>query len=226
MSHQERLHHALASPVRTRVLGALRSHDEPLDVQRLAEIVGIHHNTVRLHLGVLEEAGLVASEPQARDRPGRPRLLYHATAQAAQVEENSPGYRFLATMLADHLAGSSRDAAAAAEGVGAAWGRHLVERPRPSDRIGAGAAVERLVAVLEELGFAPELHRGDDAAPQVDLRRCPFLDVAREHQEVVCSIHLGLMRGALEELGAGVEARELIPFVEPSRCETRLSVPA
>ena len=57
------------------------------------------------------------------------------------------------------------------------------------------------------------------------LRRCPFLDVAREHQDVVCSIHLGLMRGALDELG-DVQARDLIPWARPDAYVAHLQIGA
>jgi putative alpha-1,2-mannosidase len=58
------------------------------------------------------------------------------------------------------------------------------------------------------------------------MRRCPFLEVARDHQDVVCAVHLGLVRGALSELGVDVQARDLIPWAEPDACITHLSVPS
>jgi hypothetical protein len=35
---------------------------------------------------------------------------------------------------------------------------------------------------------------------------------------VVCGIHLGLIRGALEQLGAPEDAVRLVPFVTPTLC--------
>jgi predicted ArsR family transcriptional regulator len=45
----------------------------------------------------------------------------------------------------------------------------------------------------------------------------PFREAAEQHADVVCSVHLGLMRGLLSELDAPLEARRLHSFVEP-RC--------
>jgi predicted ArsR family transcriptional regulator len=42
--------------------------------------------------------------------------------------------------------------------------------------------------------------------------------VAQNHQEVVCSLHLGLMQGALARMRAPVTADRLQPFAEPSVC--------
>ena len=54
------------------------------------------------------------------------------------------------------------------------------------------------------------------------MHRCPFRDLAEQHGDVVCSVHLGLIRGALAEIGAPVTATRLEPFVEPSLCRARL----
>ena len=226
MGREERLHRALANPLRRRTLAILRARDEPVDVQQLATDLDVHVNTARAHLATLEEAGLVASDPQPRDRPGRPRLAYRATAQATDLEAATPGYRFLAQMLAGYLSSSADDPSGVALGIGAAWGRHLVERPAPFEQLDTGEGIERLVRLLDEFGFEPELAVAAGTQPRIALRRCPFLDVAREHQDVVCAIHLGLMRGALDELDVTVEATALHPFVDPDRCVTDLQVSA
>ncbi len=55
------------------------------------------------------------------------------------------------------------------------------------------------------------------------MRPCPFLELARRHPEVVCRIHLGLMRGALAELGATTRAGGLESFVRDDLCVARLT---
>jgi predicted ArsR family transcriptional regulator len=246
-----RVHRALSSPVRTRLLRLLLDPEASTEVRALAAALDLHVNTVRAHLAVLEEAELVRSEPEERDRPGRPRLVYRPTALASEVIEPSAvagisaerGYRFLAEVLAGHLASSASDPAAEATEVGAAWGRYLVERPAPFEKLDVVTALDRVVALLVEFGFAPELTLGDGAdvpvgagaddavgargaraGPQLRLHRCPFGQVAREQAEVVCSIHLGLMRGAFDELGVDVGVGELRPFVRPDLCVAELEL--
>jgi hypothetical protein len=46
--------------------------------------------------------------------------------------------------------------------------------------------------------------------------------LARDDGEVVCGVHLGLMRGILRELGAPFDAISLEPFVEPALCLAHL----
>ena len=221
-----RVHRALASPARVALLERLRQADGPVGVDALADHLDLHVNTVRSHLGQLEQAGLVASESEARDRPGRPRLVYHATDRAATVASTTSddGYRFLSVVLASYLSARSDDPAGEAEDAGTVWGHHLVDRPAPFRSTDVDDGIGQVVAALDGLGFAPELADADTPRPRILLRRCPFLEVARDHQDVVCSVHLGLIRGALDELGVDVEASELLPFVEPDLCVTRLEV--
>jgi hypothetical protein len=42
--------------------------------------------------------------------------------------------------------------------------------------------------------------------------------VATTYQTVVCSVHLGLIRGALAEFPIGVQVDRLEPFAEPGAC--------
>jgi predicted ArsR family transcriptional regulator len=114
--------------------------------------------------------------------------------------------------LAGHLARTNPDAGEEVVAAGEAWGRSLTEREQ---RGKAKDARRRTGRLLADLGFAPE---PDDALRTVRLVRCPLLDAAREHPEVVCAVHLGLVRGALDNLGADPSGAELLPFAEPGAC--------
>ena len=82
------------------------------------------------------------------------------------------------------------------------------------------AARREVLAILEDLGFAPLESPGDAL---VLLRRCPLLDVARRYPEVVCQVHQGLIAGALTQLGGDDTGVDLLPFAEPDAC--RLVLP-
>ena len=55
------------------------------------------------------------------------------------------------------------------------------------------------------------------------MHRCPFKNLAETNPEIVCSVHLGLMSGALDELGSRLEAIGIDPFVEPDLCIAHLA---
>ena len=217
---ETRIHRALSDPSRVRVLEALRAAPAPLDASQLAQEVGLHPNTVRSHLRVLAEAGLVVARPEERHRRGRPRLVYDATAEAPQVGE-SAGYRLLAEILASHLAGSGRDSAEQAEAAGRSWGRYLVDRNPPHASSSAEQDIAAVIGLLDEFGFDPSLEPDTDGHTLL-MQHCPFGEVADSYRKIVCSVHLGLMQGALSELGAHVEADRLTPFVRPGVCAAHL----
>jgi predicted ArsR family transcriptional regulator len=210
---------ALAHESRVAIMEVLRDGGRPLDVGGIAERVGLHVNTVRSHLALLLEAGLVQRHAEPRNEPGRPRQLYAAAAPDGR--DGSEGYRLLARMLASYIASNVADAATAAEETGRQWGRHMTEAPAPFAQVSAEEAKVRLVELLDELGFAP---RSGAEPGEIELRHCPFREVAEVHPEVACSLHLGLMRGAMRQLDAPLRVDELLPFISPDRCLTRVAV--
>jgi predicted ArsR family transcriptional regulator len=205
---------------RAHVLELLRAASGPVGVRELAGQAGLHPNTARFHLEGLADAGLAVRAPQPRAAPGRPSMVYSAVPDAGPAGERR--YRLLAEMLATMISGLLPETAPAAADAGREWGRYLAEPPAPSQRPDAATAITRLTAILEQAGFAPEADRAG-AAHQIGLRRCPFQEVARQHPDVVCALHLGLMQGALEQLRAPVTASRLEPFAQPGLCIAHLA---
>ena len=215
------LHRALSDPSRVQILEVVQEAEAPLGARELATRVGLHVNTVRSHLRVLAEAGLVSARREERAGPGRPRVLYEATAEALDAPALA-SYRLLAQILASSLAGSERDPSAQAEEAGRVWGAHLVRKPPPFTATSREETIDELVRLHEQYGFKPELRRAKSGR-EIVLRRCPFQEVATSYQAVICPVHLGLIRGALAELGTGVEADRLEPFAEPGACVGHLT---
>ncbi|WP_020660087.1 helix-turn-helix transcriptional regulator [Amycolatopsis benzoatilytica] len=204
---------------RARVLAVLRETGRPAAVQEIATAVGLHPNTARFHLDGLVDAGLASRQSEDRTQPGRPRTVYAAVAEETAAGRRS--YRLLAEMLTGLVAENVAEPGKAAEAAGEAWGRYLADRPAPTHRVDAAEAMRRLSAVLHEAGFAPE-PAADAEHPVIRLRHCPFREVAEEHRDVVCGLHLGLMRGVLAEVRAPLAAERLEAFVEPSLCLAHL----
>lgn len=204
---------------RNRVLDMLREAGAPVGVQEVAARTHLHANTARFHLDGLVDAGLAERHAEERTQPGRPRIVFTASPTS---EPGRPNYRLLAEMLTGLIADSLPRPEEAALKTGALWGRYLSQGPPPLQRVDAPEGISRLVAVLAEAGFAPD-SVADLHAPVIQLRHCPFREVAALNPEVVCSLHLGLMRGVLSEVRAPLTAVRLEPFVEPSLCLAHLA---
>ncbi len=204
------------STSRAALLETLAAQPEPTTLAALARATGHHPNTLREHLEALEHDGYVSrrrAEPEGR---GRPAWLYEARDPAGTgVSE----YAGLAAALAASLRRTSPDPAGDALVAGAEWGHSLAADHGRPDRATAPAARREVVAMLGDLGFAPE---ANERHTVVRLTRCPLLEAAHKNPDIVCSVHLGLVRGALEEYGAGVEDTDLVPFAEPGACRLHL----
>ncbi len=212
-------HQALGEISRLKLLDLLQACPEGLSAAEGAKAIGLHVATVRTHLEVLFDAGLVERVRDDRVARGRPRVIYRVAPEAE--ESSGPGYRLLAGMLASLVENSMRDPAAKSEAAGTAWGRSLVERVPPLMRMPRAEAIRRVSNLLDDLGFAPQF-AGDSRDPRIMLHRCPFRSVAVDHGSVACSAHLGLIKGALEELGASSNGVRLEPFVTSTLCVAHL----
>ncbi|MEX1126613.1 MAG: helix-turn-helix domain-containing protein [Acidimicrobiia bacterium] len=213
---------ALADPVRRRILRLLEDAAEPRDVGHLASLVDLHSNTVRGHMDVLERAGLVSKTSEVRNTPGRPRMLY-GLAPDSEPPAGS-GYRLLSEILATALRAAVGEPREIAVKTGRKWGLYLTERPSPLRPLSPEDTTSRITEMLADFGFAPEQSTHDATSTVIELRDCPFRDLARTNADVVCSIHLGLMRGAAEALGGRTLVTSLDPFVEPSMCRVLLQL--
>lgn len=210
-----RAHRVLASISRIAVLEALRRAEGPMVVRELAAQMGLHDNTVRKHLDLLVESGFATRVRDGTARRGRPRYVYAAVPEPSPAEAPLRNYRLLASVFAEYLYDRD-DRQAAAEEAGRRFGARSVDEPGDGDD---PPAVERVVQLLDDIGFRPELAADGS---EIRLRHCPFHELARDRPEVVCGIHLGLIRGALEQLGATEETVRLVPFVTPTLCVVQI----
>ncbi|MHA6794510.1 helix-turn-helix transcriptional regulator [Pseudonocardia bannensis] len=223
MTARHKAHGALAVASRVQLLDALRAGEGALDARELAAACGLHVSTVRFHLEVLGEAGLVRSHTEPATRRGRPRLLYTpASTGDTGTPDQTGGYQLLAGVLAAHWADTPAERSRRAESAGRAVATTKRLAPPPSTVLTLEESVAQVSGMFAELGFEPDVTRdGEDL--QIRLHTCPFRAVAAEHPDVVCSLHLGLLRGALTELRAPATVSSLVPFVEPHLCVAHIA---
>lgn len=187
----------LAQPTRARLFTLLAELRRPVGTGELAERIGLHPNGVRVHLGLMEDAGLITRRhvPQLR---GRPRDGWTISSEARPGGERPSAYvdlgRWLARAMPTHGGGLPE-----VEATGRQIGRELVPEPSQS---GASAGIEMTLATL---GFAPHEVDGRGGAVTFCLGNCPFRDAARENQELICTLHRGMTRGLLDILSPDLE---------------------
>lgn len=191
---------------RSAILAALDDAMDGLDTPALAAAIGLHPNTVRWHLEVLRNEGLIRSAPEHTKLRGRPRVLHRLTADGAARGRDE--YRLLATMLAA-AAAAGDDSMTRVYATGVDWG-HALHAAEPSSGV---------AELLDHHGFAAT-DRGD----RIEMRRCPFYALAVSSPRVICTLHCGIIDGAFAAVSTGLRVERLDAFVEPTLCVARLTV--
>ncbi|MFK0241480.1 helix-turn-helix domain-containing protein [Microbacterium sp. NPDC090281] len=189
----------LTQPRRLRLLRAIQQ-TPGCRAGALAEESGIPLNTVRDHLKVLEDEGLIRTETLHTGERGRPPVVFHPVRDAS----------------------SSAVARRRVEGA-SARGRML--RAVSSDApptLGDEALrqVDALYEHLDDAGLNPVV---DEDALQFDLAPCRYHDLLDEDQELVCGVHAQLVRDVLQHSGGPLEVQRLDPFVSAHRCTLMLT---
>jgi len=153
-------------------------------------------------------ASRTRAQPRGR---GRPAWTYQATSVLSPASE----YAALAVVLSSALTRISEHPSVDAELAGEEWGRGLAHR-RGAAPTTPESARDRVVELFDDFGFEPQ--QAPDSPSLVRLTRCPLLEAARSTPAIVCSVHLGMLRGVLDEYGADPEGSALVPFAEPGAC--------
>lgn len=169
----------------------------------LADRTGLHQNTAREHLAVLEREGLVTRRTEAVGGRGRPPAIYepvddveHSPAagrRAAEAGERGDRLRRISPAL-DH--GDTRGEEAEHQ-------------------------LDTLYEHLDDAGFEPSL---DEESLTLDVSPCRYLTAMDEDCRTVCSVHVRLIDQHLRQVPGPVELREVTPFVTDTRCTISLGL--
>lgn len=214
---------ALGDNTRYAIYLELARSARPLATADIAESLALHANTVRPHLEKMREAGLVDVQVGGRGDVGRPQHRYAIASGSPSLGLEPPTMPVLARMvlaMARRLQASAEDAAAVGEDEG-------VRRARPYAN--APSTLEALVSDLDRLGFDPIVSDADpdgerdaDDAAVVAFANCPFADLAKEHPELVCGLHRGLVAGFVAQMG-DAETRDFCTLTSRTPCRVTVA---
>jgi predicted ArsR family transcriptional regulator len=202
---------ALADPARRALYDYVVSQDHPVSRDDAADALDLKRPTAAFHLERLAEAGLLDvsfARLTGRSGPGagRPAKLYARATREIEISLPPRHYDLAGQVLAAAIEAAAHGAGSVHDAVGPI-----------AHAVGAQAARggADLSDVLTRAGYEPQATDDGD----VVLANCPFHSLARQHTELVCGMNLQLLRGILDELGAGGEA---VLDPAPDRCCVRL----
>ena len=241
---------ALGDNTRYAIYLELARSSRPLATADIADSLDLHPNTVRPHLERMRDVGLLDVAVGGRGDVGRPQHRYSIAPDAPSLGLEPPTMPLLASMvltMARRLDADATDAVA----VGEAEGRRRAARHSDArstlealvadlDGLGFDPLVAEAASgdpsTVDELS-ADDLsdvdlsdvdeHSSVDDPPDVDavigFGNCPFADAAREHPDLVCGLHRGLVEGFVAEMGDAV-TRDFGSLTSRAPCRVTLSV--
>lgn len=204
---------ALGDPTRHRIFRYIADAKAPAGVAELTEFVGLNHNAVRQHLGILKAAGLVVEERDTQGRPGRPRLIYRLNPEVQGSWGTEGPYELLAELLSEVISTNSDP-----REVGRREGRRRAKKFVDSDTVRA------MEEDLTSGGFRPELSSTASGCDFV-LGRCPFVKVASANPDTVCLLHLGIAEGLAEQIGQKAIVELLPKDARRAGCRLKIRIP-
>ncbi len=160
----------------------------------LSDVVALNVETVREHLGILREQGLVERRGTRADGPGRPTVVYGLTAEAESLfpRREAEVLRELAAFLRETGRGA----------ILTEFFDHYLARRRAASlgRVEGLEGVERLreaARILSEQGFMAVVEENGDG-PRLRLCHCPLIELV-EVSKVACRAEVGFVRELLGE---------------------------
>jgi predicted ArsR family transcriptional regulator len=176
---------------RKQLLRYLLRNKSGASVDELAQAVGVTRTAVRQHLASLMRDRLVA-RGAARSSGGRPQQLFVLTDEGKEAFPRR--YSWFAQLLVKEMTKEH-----GAPGLRTRLGRISAGVVAELEqRAPAGASrrekVERLSAVMDELGYDARTGRDLAGAPTIEADNCVFHELAMKHPEI-CHFDLALLSG-------------------------------
>lgn len=186
----------------------------PLATAEIADILGLHVNTVRPHLERMRDVGLLRVDTEARGSVGRPQHRYSLAHDAPALGLEPSPWPTLARTLLDAAAAGGLDGQDLADAGRRQGEADAAQWPEGTD------CLDALVVEQARLGFDPETVEEATGAT-MGFAHCPFRDLAETHPELVCSLHNGLVEGFVASWDGGGVAR-FHPLVDRTPCQVEV----
>lgn len=194
----------LNQPTRAKIFAMLADLRRPMPTDEIADRMELHPNGIRIHLERLQSAGLVERRRERQAR-GRPRDVWSVSSGALPGGDPPTAYSDLGRWLVKAIT-SAHVSVEEVEQAGIRIGSDM--KPEAEGE----SSEHRLFDVLSALGFRPKRLVNDDESVTYCLGNCPYREVVRERQALVCSLHRGMTRGLLDTLQDDGELAAFVPM--------------
>jgi predicted ArsR family transcriptional regulator len=198
---------SIADPIRLRVVRYL-DENEAASLSELADVAGVHVNTMRPHVQALEADGILHSRQRQARGPGRRVIEYYLREPLTVTDSDLMA---MAELLAAALA-RAQVGEVQLRRIGADWGRYLSGRPSEQD------PASHLPEVLGRFGYHTE---ADTEGVQLERCLCPL--VSPDAPLNICVLIEGVIEGALAAAGSDLRITSSEHNPDARSCHVKLS---
>ncbi|MBM4762280.1 helix-turn-helix domain-containing protein [Bacillus sp. B15-48] len=196
----------LSDPTRYYIYQYITKQHKDVTVQEIADNFDIHPNVARLHLSKLEDVNMLVSETKKTGKGGRPSRLYRLSDDVVELNFPFRDYKLLAKISMMTMMSLGEEGKKALYVTGKKLGAELIDQEMSSphqykDELNFDQKLTIMRNAATIAGFYPEFEvNNDQTIIYFQIYNCPFKELAEEHTETVCSMHVEFLKGMFESL--------------------------
>lgn len=205
MDRAQQLTAVLADGTRYRIYRSIVGRPgAQVTVAEIAELFSLHPNVARMHLGKLEQAGLLQTSLRRGEGGGRPAKLYRLSDQVATIAFPPRRYEVLAELALAVLAESAdpADVERICRAAGEAAGQRILAARGAEVGTDPASRARLLADLADQAGMVPVTEWNDDVLV-LDIRNCVFKELSISRPDLVCAMHRAYFEGVVEGVSAG-----------------------
>jgi predicted ArsR family transcriptional regulator len=214
MEQTLKITNVLSDPTRYYIYNYISSRHQEVTVQEIADKFSIHPNVARLHLTKLEDVNMLVSDTRKTGKGGRPSRLYRLSNDVIQLHFPYRDYQLLSNIAIETMASLGEIGLKALYETGRKFGTELIEQ----ELVKNSQTVEDLtfdekINIIKTAsmiaGLSPDFQVSEDNSKvHFQVFNCPFKEVAQNHIENICEMHVQFLKGMFQALFNGIELIE------------------
>ncbi len=214
MEQTLKITNVLSDPTRYYIYHYISKKHQEVTVQEVADQFSIHPNVARLHLSKLEDVNMLVSETKKTGKGGRPSRLYKLSNEVIQLHFPYRDYQLLSKIAIETMASLGEVGQKALYETGRRFGLDLIQQELAKNMQSVdGLTFDDKINIIKTAssiaGLSPDFQINEEKTKvYFQVFNCPFKEVAQEHMENVCQMHIQFLKGMFQVLFTDIELIE------------------
>ncbi len=214
MEQTLKITNVLSDPTRYYIYNYISTRHQEVTVQEIAGKFNIHPNVARLHLTKLEDVNMLVSQTRKTGKGGRPSRLYRLSDDVIQLHFPYRDYQLLSNIAIETMSSLGEVGQKALYETGRKFGTELIQQELAKNMQSVeGLSFDEKLNIIKTAsmiaGLSPDFQVNEDKTKvHFQVFNCPFKEVAQNHMENVCEMHIQFLKGMFEALFSDIELIE------------------